>query len=84
MRAAEVIISAPPEEMSHEFAGQLSRGPRATRESGQGVTEGEVDAFDKGGVDGAGESERLEPSGKVIERAEAEVAFNASESTAAV
>jgi len=48
------------------------------------VTQGEVDAFDKGSVDGAGETERLEPSGQVIERAEAEVAFDASESAAAV
>lgn len=79
-----MIISAPPVEVRHEFAGQLSRGPRAAKESGQGVTEGEVDAFDKGGVDGAGDSERLETSGQVIERAEAEVAFNASESAAAV
>jgi hypothetical protein len=82
MRAAEVIISAPLVEVHHEFAGPLSRGPRAARESGQGVTESEVDGFDKGSVDGAGEAERLEPSGQVIERAEAEAAFNASESAA--
>jgi hypothetical protein len=85
MRVAEVIraegplwVNAPPVEMRHEFAGQLSLGPRAMSESGQGVPEGEVDAFDKSSVDGARESERLEPSGQVIETAEAKATFDLS------
>jgi hypothetical protein len=75
--AAEVIreAGAPLLQVGIEFAGQLGGGSGAAGQSSQTVTEGEVDPFDEGRVDRAGEAGGLEASDEIIEGAEAHTAI---------
>jgi len=75
--AAEVIreVGAPLLQVGIEFAGQLGGGSGAAGQSCQTVTEGEVDPFDEGRVDRAGEAGGLEASDEIIEGAEAHTAI---------
>ena len=57
---------APLLQVGIEFAGQLGGGPGAAGQSSQTVTEGEVDPFDEGRVDRAGEAGGLEASDEII------------------
>ncbi len=59
VRPDEMIISAPPFEMKVEFAGQVGGAPRAAGEWGETAAQGEIEAFDEGGLDAAGQTEGL-------------------------
>lgn len=59
---AEVVIDATEAEMTGEGGDVIGDGPGTTGERGDELTEGEVEAFDEGGFDLAGEAEGEESS----------------------
>jgi len=80
----EMVIDAPPLEMGQQFTRELSGGPGAPRESGQGMPQGQIDAFHESGVEGAGEPEQLEPVGQAGQIAQAHAPFDPRQSAAAI
>ena len=82
--AGPLWVGAPPLEMGEQFARQLGRGPRATGQSRQSMTQGQIDSLHESGVERAGEPERLEPVGQAGEIAQAHATLDPSGSAAAI
>ena len=59
VRPDEMIIGAPPFEMKVEFARQVGGAPGAAGEWGETAAQGEIEAFNEGGLDAAGQTEGL-------------------------
>ena len=57
MRPGEMVIRSPPFELERQFAERVGGAPRTTRETGDGAAHGQVESFDEGGLDAAGEAE---------------------------
>ena len=71
VRTTEMVIRPPPLEMSVQFVRQLDRGPRATRQGRQGVTQSEIESLNESGVERAGVTERFETLGELRQVAQA-------------
>ena len=79
-----MVVGPPPFEMGDEFASELSGGPGAASESGEGVTEGQIETLDEGGVEGARESQGLEAQGELGQVAPTHETFDEVELATAI
>jgi len=79
MGAGPLWAGAPPLEVRSEFRSEQGGGPRATRQGGQGVTEGQVESLVESGVERTPAPEGFETVGQQGEIAEAHATFNTGE-----
>ena len=84
MGSHEMIIDAPPFELEREFTGQLGDAPRTPGEWSETTPQGEIDAFDEGGLNTTGETDGLEPGGEDLKRTTEHLTLNVQQTAAAV
>ena len=60
MHPDEVVVETPPLHVHQQGVFGLGQGPGFAHEGSDGLAEGEVDPFDEGGLDEAGEADRFE------------------------